>query len=95
MYVGPTFPLDARLAIAVSSIWITFMFSTTMPLIYVVTAVNLSVQYWVDKAVVLRFYRSPKNFDDQTINHSIWLMKFSFVFHWIMGHLMLVNTDII
>ena len=95
LYVGPVFPLDARLAIAVSATWITFMFSATMPLIYLVTALNFTVQYWIDKAMVLRFYRNPKNFDERTINHSIWLLKFCFVFHGVMGYLMLMNTDII
>ena len=46
-----------------------------MPVLYIVMAVDFTLTYWVDKVLLLRFYRSPKNFDDTTINLSLKMLK--------------------
>ena len=91
---GPEFLLDAKLAQIIACIWITFMFSPGMPFMYVVSAINFTAMYWIDKALVLRFFRSPKNYDEQTIKHTISSLKTSFLFHLAMGVVMLSNRDL-
>jgi len=95
MYIGPEFMLDSRLAQLVAITWVTFMFSTGLPVIILVTLCNFLAMYWIDKYLLLRFYRTPKNWDDTTINYSFFLLKFTFLFHMLMGMLMLSNTNIL
>lgn len=87
--------LDVRLAQVIACTFVTFMFSSAMPVLYIVMAVDFTLTYWVDKALLLRFYRSPKNFDESTINFSLKLLKFAPVFHFMLGYFMLGNQDIL
>ena len=70
------------------------MFSPGMPFLYVVSAINFTGMYWIDKALVLRFFRSPKNYDETTIKHTVSSLKLSFVFHFWMGIIMFSNKDL-
>ena len=65
-----------------------------MPIIVVITLVNFICMYWIDKFLLLRFYRKPKNWGTGPINYTLLLLKFSFVFHFYFGTLALSNTDI-
>ena len=95
IYIGPEFTLDNRLAQIVALVWVTFLFSTGLPIIIVVTLANLIAMFWIDKYLLLRFYQTPKNWDDTTIKYTISLLKWTFVFHFAMGMLMLSNSDIL
>lgn len=87
--------LDVRLAQVIACTFVTFMFSSAMPVLYIVMALDFTLTYWVDKALLLRFYRSPKNFDEATINFSLGLLKFAPVAHFVLGYFMLGNQDIL
>lgn len=71
------------------------MFSATMPFLHIVTALQFCSMYWIDKLLILRFYKSPKNFDESTIKFTLYLMKYCFFFHLVMGVFMLSNEKII
>jgi hypothetical protein len=66
-----------------------------MPVLYIVMALDFTLTYWVDKVLLLRFYRSPKNFDETTITFSLKLLKFAPMFHFALGYFMLGNQDIL
>ena len=65
-----------------------------MPVMYIILAINFTAAYWIDKYLVLRFYKSPKNFDDSTIKFSVAMLKISLPFHFIIGFFMLGNLNI-
>jgi len=73
---------------------VTFLFSTGLPIIIIASVACLVVMYWFDKYLVLRFYRTPKNWDESSINATIQKLKLTFVGHFLMGMLMLSNTNI-
>ena len=50
-----------------------------MPVLYIVMALDFTLTYWVDKVLLLRFYRSPKNFDETTINFSLKFLLYFWV----------------
>ena len=95
MYIGPEFMIDSRLAQIIACTWVTFMFSSSMPGLYLVTAINFFIIYWVDKYLLLRFYKSPKNYDETTIMYTISMLKWLFVMHFGMGLMMLSNKQIL
>jgi hypothetical protein len=93
--MGCEFYLDCRLAQIVACTLVTFMFSSGMPILYLVMILNFSFTYWVDKTLLLRFYRIPINFDNTAIKFSLMMMKFAIVFHYVIGYQMMSNKDII
>ena len=64
LYTGPEFSLDARLAQIVAFTWVTFMYSAGLPILFMITAGNFFIIYWIDKWLLLRFYKTPKNYDE-------------------------------
>ena len=47
------------------------MYSPGLPILFIISAVNLFIIYWIDKWLILRFYRTPKNYDEESIVFSI------------------------
>lgn len=70
------------------------MLSAGMPVMYIILVINFAATYWIDKWLLLRLYKSPKNFDDSTINFTVSMLKISFPFHFIIGYFMLGNLNI-
>lgn len=57
--------------------------------------VNFTIIFWVDKWLLLRFYRTPKNYDEQSIQFAIGEMKYAFLFHFLVGSLVYSNDRIL
>ena len=60
-----------------------------------ITAVNFIIIYWIDKTLLLRFYRTPRNYDEHSILFAIKEMKFSFFFHFVIGAFIYSNSRIL
>ena len=95
LYIGPEFSLDARLAQIIAFTWTTFTYSSGLPIMYIISAVNFMIIYWIDKILLLRFYRTPKNYDEQSINFSLGQIYYAFLFHFLIGSLVYSNDQIL
>ena len=95
MYLGSEFELNIRLGQVVGFNWVTFMYSTGMPITFIISAFNFLILYWIDKWFILRFNRTPKNIDEKVINHVIYSLKYAFVFQFIIGIFMISNDSIL
>lgn len=95
LYVGPEFRLDTRLAQIIAIVWVTFMYSSGLPIMFLIALVNFSIIYWIDKYLLLRFYKTPKNYSDVSIKFTISEMKWGIIFHFIFGALMYSNERIL
>mmetsp|Transcript_28228 Transcript_28228/g.42721 ORF Transcript_28228/g.42721 Transcript_28228/m.42721 type:complete len:131 (+) Transcript_28228:1693-2085(+) len=87
--------LDSRLAQVIAFTWVSFMFSTGLPMLFLVSAVNFFIIYWVDKVLILRFYKTPKNYNEKTIKYTISNLKWSFLFHAVVGFIIISNDKIL
>lgn len=93
--MGPEFSFEKRLAQITTFMWVTFMFGTGFPLMFAISCVNFFFMYWIDKWLILRFYRNPKNYDEKFIKYILSNVKLAFVFHACVGFLMLTNEAIL
>jgi hypothetical protein len=59
------------------------------------TVVNFIIIFWVDKWLLLRFYKTPKNFNEKSILFTISEMKLAFIFHFIIGIIAYSNDRIL
>jgi len=94
LYIGPEFYIEQRLAQLIAVIWTAFFFMPAFPAIFAYLIAIIFVFYWFDKVLFLRFYRVPRNSDDKTIAYAIHLLKYSFLWHAIMGTFLLSNQNI-
>jgi len=57
IYTGPEFVLEVRYAQIIFTIFVTFTFSSGMPVMYIFNFFIIMVQYWVDKYLIFNYYR--------------------------------------
>jgi hypothetical protein len=89
MYTGPEFSLDSRLAQIVAFIWVTLTYGTGMPMLFFLSAFNFTLIYFIDKYLLLRFYKNPTNYDEKSVLYCVEKMKFAFGFHFLVGFMMI------
>ena len=75
-------------------VWVTFIYSSTLPLLLPLAVVNFTMIYWIDKWLVLRFYKTPRNYDETIIKKQLYFLKLTFPFHLIGGLILLSNNAI-
>ena len=56
IYMGGEYFIQFRLAHVLTTIYITFTFSSGLPLLYLLAFINLVAVYWMDKFMILRVY---------------------------------------
>jgi hypothetical protein len=71
------------------------MFSPGLPVMFLISGINFLVMYWIDKFLILRFYKLPKNFDADSIKFTIEKMKYAFIFHLIVGLFILSSSNLL
>jgi len=62
-FEGPQFRLDTRYAAVMQTVFVTLLFASMLPLLVPIAFVNLVVSFYVDKWLLLRFYRTPPHYD--------------------------------
>lgn len=87
--------MDARVAQIVAFIWVSFMYSHVLPLMFPITLFNFFVIYWADKYLLLYFYKTPRNYDETSINYLIYVLRYAFIWHFVFGFLALSNNSIL
>ena len=95
LYIGPEFLLNTRLSQIITLIWTTFFFMPAIPTLSLVMVMVLVMIYWVDKFLLLRFYRTPKGYHEEIIQFCLKQLKWTLVFHGIMGVFMLSNEKLL
>ena len=95
LYIGPEFVFDYRLGQIVAFTWVSFMYNIGMPVLFLIGAINFFMMYWIDKWLLLRFHKTPRNYDEKTINFSLKYMKVAFLFHAVIGYLMISNKNVL
>lgn len=71
------------------------MYSSGLPILFPIAIINFVIIFWMDKTLLLRFYRLPKNHDETAIKYSLDMMKYAVLFHFIIGAFMYSNDRII
>lgn len=95
LYIGPEFVFDYRLGQIVAFTWVSFMYNIGMPVLFLIGSINFFMMYWIDKWLLLRFHKTPRNYDERTINFSLKYMKLAFLFHAVIGYLMISNKNVL
>lgn len=49
IYTGIEFPMDSRYSSLLVTFWMTFMYSSGMPILYLIAFISLFITYWIDK----------------------------------------------
>lgn len=69
------------------------MYSAGAPILYVVTFLNFVFGYWIYKHLVLDYYKTTWEFDENFINSTLKHYKMGIIFHLLMTLLMFTNQQ--
>ena len=66
-----------------------------MPIFFIISTVNLTMMYWVDKYLLLRVNTTPLNMSEKPIQHACRMLYWVFYMHFFVGFCMITNDSII
>lgn len=87
--------MEIKYSNMVAVIYIVMFYGSGIPILYFIAAVYFLVTYWVEKILLLRYYRKPKIQDESLALNMILWFKYALILHLIGGLLMLSNTEIL
>ena len=73
---APDFDLSGRFASIMNTMTITLMFCGGLPMLMPLAAISFGITFWLDKWMLLRYYRKPAAIDGQLLSmglHQLWL----------------------
>ena len=91
LYQGEQFPIDFRFAEIFVNTFIALFYSSGMPILYFFTFLHLFLCFWIDKLLILRYYRKPADFDLKVAKFYLHIAVFGIIFHclfaiWVFGN---------
>lgn len=94
LYTGSELQIENRYSVLISMIFIILMYSTTIPTLYFAGFLLCVVQYWTDKVLFLRFYKTPPKYGISLAQKAIGIIQYAILVHLIMGVYMMSNPEI-
>jgi hypothetical protein len=90
-YLGPEFQMDTRYSQMLTTIFVVLLYSSGMPLLYLLCFIFFITTYYLDRILLVKLYRSPPHID---LRMSKFFMKFIYwgvIIHlcfsiWIFGN---------
>lgn len=98
MYLDPEFSVEEKYASLLNILFVCFLYSSGLPLLYVSGFVTFFVTYWLDKVNFFKCSRNVAYIDVETESLIRKILHFSVILHlfisiWIYGNSNLVRAD--
>lgn len=78
---GPNFDISDSLSQLLAVIFTSFMYSAGIPFLNILCGVALFITYWVNKLLLLRYYRTPPVYSHNINDKMLKFMPFVIIFH--------------
>eukprot|EP00347_Sterkiella_histriomuscorum_P019608 403340984 len=94
VYSGPEFLIEVRYAQVMTSIFITMIYSSGMPILYLVAMTQFFMMYWVDKFLFIKVYKNPPRYGIELSDISRKVLMYSVLVHLCFGFYIYSNSSI-
>jgi hypothetical protein len=95
IYSGPEFILHLRFAQLNSMIFVTMTYSSGLPILYLVAFLSLFFTYWIDKFLMLRYFKVANQFTEANSRAVVNILPWAAIFHFIFGYMLYSYPDIL
>jgi hypothetical protein len=92
MYLGPELLFEYRYSTMLNTIFISLMYGTGMPILYLFGFISFWLTYWVDKWTLLRIYQTPPMFNKELLKTSREWINVAIIIHFVFGFWMYSNS---
>lgn len=86
---------DFRYCVILTVMFVTMLYGSGMPILYLIAAISYGSQYWVDKYLIFYWHRKPERLDSYLAKNAVMQYKYAALLHFIGGILMLTNSAIL
>ena len=73
------------------TLWVSFMYSGGLPIIYPLTMFNFFLGYWVYKHLLIQFNKRTYEFDEALVRWTLGFFKVAVIFHLFTSLFMFTN----
>lgn len=87
--------MDYKYSNMLTITYVTMLYGSGIPILYLIAASYFLVTYWVDKELVFYHYRKPEMYDENLAIKTLSWYKYAVVLHLIGGILMYSNSNIL
>lgn len=94
MYMGPELLFEYRYSTMLNTVFISLMYGTGMPVLYLFAFISFSLTYWVDKWTFLRIYQTPPRYNKQLMQTSRTWIDAAIIIHFLAAFWMYSNSVI-
>jgi RNA recognition motif-containing protein len=94
MMIGPEFAIEVHTAINLNIVFTCFLYSSGMPILNFICFFALLIRYWVEKWLVLRFFKKPPIYKEEINNKALNILPFAGMLHCLFGLYMYGSDDI-
>lgn len=93
-FSGLDFRITIRYAMLVNTIWVTMLYSASMPLVLVFAVLFFTCTYWFDKYAILRYYHRPPAYDMSFPELAVSLLPVALLGHTGFSFYAFANEDL-
>lgn len=98
VYTGNDFKLSIRYAQLLMTSCVTLVYGTGMPILYPVAALSFLLSYWVDKGLMVKYYRAPPHYSTEVGDTMMRFLPLAFAVHlavsaWMLSSLSIFSSD--
>jgi hypothetical protein len=95
LYMGPDFPITIRTAQILTCVFVCMMYAPGLPLMMPIAMCSMIMTFFVDKLLLIKFYRRPPRFDESTVSLCIGFIPAAVGLRLIIGCWMLGNSELL
>ena len=83
LYARPEFSLTTRFSMVMNTTFVTLLFCSGLPILVPIAGATFALTYFIDKALILKFYRRPPRYDESLVRTFIASLPWALAFHLI------------
>ena len=77
LHAGPTYLIHFKYSSIMTSIFVTFMYGLTLPILFPIAFIQLLVAYFVEKITLTYYYRKPPMYDEKMNAAALSVLKWA------------------
>jgi len=91
LYTGKEFEGEKAFSRMMSTLFVILMYSSGMPILYVIGAFFYGFTYFVSKALIIKFYRTSTTLSRTIPKYTMEAVKYGIILHLATGFMMITN----
>lgn len=77
LHAGPKFELNKKLSHLLTTVFVTLFFGFSIPILYPIALIGLSIFYYTDLYMIFYVYRMPPTYDEKINKGALRMLEYA------------------